>query len=126
MAPTIQTNVAAVPTSVGAPSNAAPHISSASKDSLATALAPIQKAEIKVDLADLQKNLSQSVERLNQMMRQSGRNISFAIDPSLEVPIITIKNEETGEVIRQIPNEVVVQVAHSVDALKGLLHNTKI
>jgi len=29
-------------------------------------------------------------------------------------------------VIRQIPNEVVVQVAHSFDAMKGLLLNAKI
>jgi flagellar protein FlaG len=90
------------------------------------ALIPIKKAEIKVDLIEMQKSLSQSIERLNQMMLQNGRNLSFSIDPSLEIPIITVKNEETGEVIRQIPTQAVVQVAHNFDALKGVLLNAKI
>lgn len=87
---------------------------------------PVKKAEIKVDPIELQKNLSQSIERLNQMMLQNGRNLSFSIDPSLEIPIITVKNEETGEVVRQIPTQAVVKVAHNFDALKGVLLNTKI
>lgn len=90
------------------------------------ALTPIKKAEIKVDPIEMQKSLSQSIERLNQMMLQNGRNLSFSIDPSLEIPIITVKNEETGEVIRQIPTQAVVQVAHNFDALKGVLLNAKI
>jgi flagellar protein FlaG len=115
---------ASIRTSEGAqPAPITPVVSS---EKMEAALAPIKKAEIKVDLADLQKNLSQSIDSLNQMMRQSGRNISFAVDPSLETPIITVKNELTGEVIRQIPNEVVVQVAHNFDALKGMLLNAKI
>jgi flagellar protein FlaG len=90
------------------------------------ALAPVKKAEIKVDPIEMQKSLSQSIERLNQMMLQNGRNLSFSIDPSLEIPIITVKNEETGEVVRQIPTQAVVQVAHNFDALKGILLNAKI
>jgi flagellar protein FlaG len=90
------------------------------------AIAPIKKAEIKADPIEMQKNLSQSIERLNQMMLQNGRNLSFTIDPSLEIPIITVKNEETGEVVRQIPTQAVVKVAHNFDALKGLLLNSKI
>ena len=32
-------------------------------------------------------------------------------------------NPETGEVVRQIPNEEVVRMAHSIEAGKGLLFN---
>lgn len=99
---------------------------SAAPEKSSVALAPIKKAEIKADPIEMQKNLSQSIERLNQMMLQNGRNLSFTIDPSLEIPIITVKNEETGEVIRQIPTQAVVQVAHNFDALKGVLLNSKI
>jgi len=90
------------------------------------AIAPVKKAEIKVDPIEMQKNLSQSIDRLNQMMIKSGRNLSFSIDPSLEIPIITVKNDATGEVVRQIPTQAVVQVAHNFDALKGILLNAKI
>jgi len=41
----------------------------------------------------------------------------------LGLPIVVVKNSQTGEVVRQIPNEVVVQVAHSIEAFKGMLHN---
>ena len=88
--------------------------------------AQVKKAEIKADPIEIQKNLSQSIERLNQMMLQNGRNLSFSIDPSLEIPIITVKNEKTGEVVRQIPTQAVVKVAHNFDAFKGMLLNTEI
>ncbi len=86
----------------------------------------VKKAEHKLDPIELQKNLSQSIERLNKMMLQNGRNLSFAIDPSLEIPIITVKNEQTGEIVRQIPTQAVVSIAHNLDALKGILLNAKI
>ena len=61
------------------------------------------------------------------MMRDGGRNLSFAIDPSRKgQPVVIVRKEDTGEVIRQIPNEVVVKVAHNIEALKGLLMNKKI
>ena len=98
----------------------------ASAEKLEPALSPIKKADIKVDPEEMHKNLTQSINRLNEIMRDGGRNLSFAIDHTLNTPIITVRNQDTGEVIRQIPNEVVVQVAHSFDAMKGLLLNAKI
>jgi flagellar protein FlaG len=37
--------------------------------------------------------------------------------------VITVKNSSTGEVIRQIPDEALLRVAHNIDDIKGLLHN---
>jgi flagellar protein FlaG len=51
--------------------------------------------------------------------------LNFSIDEKLGRPVVTVRNESTGEVVRQIPNEVVVRVAHSIDELKGLLLNEK-
>jgi flagellar protein FlaG len=39
--------------------------------------------------------------------------------------VVTVRSAETGEVIRQIPNEVVVRVAHNIERVKGLLLNAK-
>jgi hypothetical protein len=30
-------------------------------------------------------------------------------------PVVTVTNQQTGEVIRQIPNDVVIRMAHSID-----------
>jgi flagellar protein FlaG len=38
-------------------------------------------------------------------------------------PVVTVKNADTGEVVRQLPNEVVVRIAHNIEEFKGLLHN---
>ena len=59
-------------------------------------------------------------------MRDGGRNITFSMDEDRGTPIILVKKQDTGEVIRQIPNEVVIKVGHSLDAIKGILLNKQI
>jgi flagellar protein FlaG len=92
---------------------------------VALATAPIPKAEIKVNVEQMKKNLDQAIGQLNDNMRDGGRNLAFAMDETLGRPVIVVKKEDTGEVIRQIPNEVVIKVAHNMAKLKGLLFNTR-
>jgi flagellar protein FlaG len=101
----------------------------------ATASLPVQGAEqapkvqapkpvdIKVDVEKLRASLSESLEKLNQSMRDGGRNLNFHMDESVGGPVVLVKNADTGEVVRQIPNEVVVRIAHNIEAFKGMLHN---
>jgi flagellar protein FlaG len=89
-------------------------------------LKPTQTAEVRVDSERMRKNLDQAIQQLNETMRDGGRNLSFAMDDTLGVPVILVKKQDTGEVIRQIPNEVVIKVAHNLDAIKGLLLNKQI
>ncbi|NDC08091.1 MAG: flagellar protein FlaG [Oxalobacteraceae bacterium] len=82
-----------------------------------------KKAEIQVDPEAMRKNLQEAIGRINEMVSDGGRGLHFSIDNATNAPVILVKNRESGEVIRQIPNEVVIKVAHSIEALKGLLHN---
>jgi flagellar protein FlaG len=82
-----------------------------------------KKVDIPLDLTQQRINLTEAVNHFNEVLRDGGRGISFSIDDQLATPVIIVKNEETGEVIRQIPNEVIVRMAHSIEKLKGLLHN---
>ena len=84
---------------------------------------PIPKAEIKVDTERMKQNLQDAIGRLNEMVRDGGRGLSFDMDEKLGRPVVYVKNAETGEVVRQIPNEVVVRLAHSIESFKGILHN---
>jgi flagellar protein FlaG len=79
--------------------------------------------EIKVDLEKLKANLQESLQKLNETMRDGGRNLSFHMDEQLGGLVVQVKNADTGEVVRQIPNEMVVRMAHNFDAVKGVLHN---
>lgn len=86
-------------------------------------VAPPKKAEIQIDPEAMRKNLEEAIDRINEMVSDGGRGLHFSIDDKMNTPVILVKNRESGEVIRQIPNEVVIKVAHSIDDLKGMLHN---
>ena len=83
-----------------------------------------QKPRINFDPEVVQKNIKEAVEHLNKQMASSGRTLGFSMDEALSMPIVTVKNSHTGEVIRQIPSEAVVRVAHTLESLKGLLHDS--
>jgi flagellar protein FlaG len=87
------------------------------------ALEPIAKPIIKFDEEHARKNLEDAIQKLNDMMKDSGRTLSFTMDVKLGRPIVFVKNMANGDVVRQIPNEVVVRVAHGIEDFKGMLHN---
>jgi flagellar protein FlaG len=60
---------------------------------------------------------------LNQQLKANGRHLSFQMDEKIDRPIITVRNLETGEVVRQIPTEEIVRMAHSLEDIKGLIFN---
>ena len=84
------------------------------------------KSEVPIDMERMKQNLEVTIGHLNDQMRDGGRNVTFAMDEALGRPIVVVRKLDTGEVIRQIPNEVVVKVAHNIEALKGMLLNKNI
>ena len=87
---------------------------------------PIARPQIHVDTEGDKKRLDQAIARMNERMQDGGRGLAFKVDPSLNLPVVTVTNQETGEVIRQIPNEVIVQMARSIDENRGNLLNAKV
>ena len=85
-----------------------------------------ESSQIKFDPKELQQQLTDIVESLNKQMKSNNRNLGFAFDANLGVHVITVSNTETGEVIRQIPSETVMRVAHKFEELKGLFHDKTI
>lgn len=79
--------------------------------------------EIKVDIEKMRANLKESIEKLNESLRDGGRNLNFHMDEKAGGLVVLVKNADTGEIVRQIPNETVVRMAHSIEAFKGVLHN---
>lgn len=112
-------NVAAL--AGGAAARGAPALKVAVPAVPAVAQKPVTKAEPLYDPDQLRKNLHEAVENLNRQVERNGRGLNFSFDDRLHQPIITVRNTDTGEIVRQIPNEVIVRVAHSIEDLKGLL-----
>lgn len=93
-----------------------------------TATAPVQlkvpTSNIQaVDPEKMRQQLKAAIEQLNAEMEKSSQDLRFSMDNVLDYPVVTVKNNVTGDVVRQIPNETTIRVAHNVDQLKGLLFN---
>ncbi len=87
-------------------------------------LAP-KPVALKFDASEVRRNLQDAVGMLNQQMASTNRGLGFRIDEAVGGPVVTVRSAETGEVVRQIPNEVVVRLAHNIEKFKGQLLNTK-
>ena len=89
-------------------------------------IVPIERPQINVDTEGAKNRLDQAVRLMNERMQDGGRGLAFKLDPSLNRPVVTVTNQDTGEVIRQIPNEVIIRMARSIDQTKGNLLNAKV
>ena len=86
-------------------------------------LTPPAKPVLNFDPEKERKELQEAILKLNEMLQDNSRTVSFSMDVKLGHPIVFVKNLSTGEVVRQIPNEVVVRMAHAIEDFKGMLHN---
>jgi len=82
-----------------------------------------QRAQVQFDPAQMRQELQLALESLNEQAQRNQANLSFSRDEVANRNVVTVKNTQTGEVIRQIPNEVVLKVAHNIEQVKGMLHN---
>ena len=68
----------------------------------------------------------QAVEAAAQQMQSfvssMGRNLDFSIDGSTGYHVVRVTNPSTGDVIRQMPSEEVLRLAHSFDQISALIH----
>jgi flagellar protein FlaG len=78
---------------------------------------------VKFDLEKMRENIAEALQKLNDQMRNKGRDLNFSMDEASDRVVITVKHSITGEVVRQIPNEVVLKVAHNLEQVKGMLLN---
>ncbi len=94
-----------------------------SSDAVAVAFSEINNTNKKsVDsLLNNRQELTHALDELKRLADNSGRALGFSHDDALNGPVITVSDLETGKVVRQIPTEVVVRVAHSIEKMKGLL-----
>ena len=66
------------------------------------------------DQTALAEDLSEAVSQMNDYLQASQRDLRFSIDEELGETIVKVLDRETQEVIRQIPNEVFLDIARSL------------
>ena len=78
----------------------------------------------KYDPQEARRTLEETSELLNQQMARNKRDLSFSVDDVSNKVVLTVKNSE-GEVVRQIPSETALRVAHNIENMKGLMEDQK-
>jgi flagellar protein FlaG len=81
--------------------------------------------ENKPDPREARRALEEATEQLNKKMTHSKRDLSFSVDDVSNKIVVTVKNSENGEVVRQIPSEVALRVANNLENMKGLFKDEK-
>ena len=124
MTTAIPSNASPVATPVAAPNR--PTVQAAPAAKAASAPKPVELPKrTSVDLEEGLKKIEDIVEKMNDEMKSTQRGLSFNFDRSINTHVVTVKSAESGEVIRQIPTEAVVRVAHNIEKLKGLMFDGK-
>lgn len=78
--------------------------------------------ENKPDPKEARRALEETTEHLNKQMTHNKRDLSFSVDDVANKVVVTVKNRD-GEVVRQIPSETALRVAHNLNDVKGLMED---
>jgi len=83
------------------------------------------KQKVGSELESNYKQLEAAVDEIRKMADKNLLNLGFSIDRKINTHVVVVTDQSTGEVIRQIPNEVVIRVAHNIADFKGVLFDGK-
>ncbi len=102
---------ASSPASSGSPAQAITQSSSPAASGVASAPAPV--------------DLSKAIEQIQGYLRDSGKNLSVSFDDSADRYVTRVVSSDTGEVVRTIPSEEVLEVARAINEKLGGLINQR-
>ncbi len=101
----------ALPPASGSPAQAVTQSPSPAASGVASAPAPV--------------DLSKAVEQIQGYLRDSGKNLSVSFDDSADRYVTKVVSADTGEVVRTIPSEEVLEVARAINEKLGGLINQR-
>lgn len=62
-----------------------------------------------------------AARQIDSYLKSVGREVEFRVDEDTGMTVVTVRETATGDVIRQIPNEEVLQLARRLEAGSGTL-----
>jgi flagellar protein FlaG len=90
---------------------------------------PIREGDSRVDgprasipvSTPTREQVEQAAARVTEVLRGTTSRLEIEIDPDLHKAVVKIRNGESGEIIRQIPAQELLDLAKYLDAPHGLL-----
>jgi uncharacterized FlaG/YvyC family protein len=87
---------------------------------------PKKTVDFSSQVAANQQALEQALEELNQQASQSKLSVGFNLDKASGMQYVQVTNVHSGEVVLQYPSSKMLDIAASIDQLKGMLYNKKV
>ena len=83
--------------------------------------ASARAADAQEAAAPSREQVGDAVKKINEGMRASSQSLEFAIDEDSKDIVVKIIDQGTREVVRQIPSVEALEIAKSIDKMRGLL-----
>lgn len=84
-------------------------------------IAPSTQAEPTSAQAISPEQLKAAVDSVREYVRPINNSIEFSINEDVHKVVVKVVDNNTKEVIRQIPSEEMIAIAKALDSIKGLL-----
>ena len=88
-------------------------------------IAPPKTVDFSAQVKAQQHALQQALEELNQQAAQSRMSVGFSLDKASGMQYVQVTNAHSGEVMMQFPSTKMLDIAASIEQLKGMLYNKK-
>ena len=77
------------------------------------------------NLENIRDKLKEISALINEDINNKSMKLKFSLDKITNRMLVTVSDMESGKIIKQIPSETILKVAHSLEALKGILYDDK-
>ena len=71
------------------------------------------------------ESLAEVVEMLQKALPAKSNSLRFQMDEVLDRPVVSVIDEKSGELIRQLPSDEVIRAAHNIEKMRGIIFDTK-
>ena len=89
------------------------------------AVAKTETQDSKKEAQTEQEKLKMAVQEIEKFVQSVKRNLEFSIDEPSGKVVVKVIASDSGEVVRQIPNEEVLKLANSLNDASSLLFSSK-
>ena len=67
------------------------------------------------------EHVAQAVKTINATLTNLNQNVEFTIDEDSQRTVVKVIDQETKQVLRQMPSQEALDIANALDRLQGLL-----
>lgn len=71
------------------------------------------------------EEVAEAVKAIQKRLDTMGTSLNFSVREEIETVVVQVTNKKSGDLVRQIPSEEILQLRQKLDELVGLLFDEK-